>query len=65
MDGKELIARLDDIQSQIDHLYSLHGQQPRKVQLKHLKLNESSCYVDPKTGHLMVKENQGRPVQAK
>jgi hypothetical protein len=35
------------------------------VQLEHLKLNESSCYVDPKTGHLMVKENQGRPVQAK
>jgi hypothetical protein len=55
MDGKQLKAILEDIQEQLDHIYSLHGQQPQKKQLEQLKMSESTTYTDPKTGHLMLK----------
>jgi hypothetical protein len=55
MDGKQLRAILDDIQEQLDHLYSLHGQQPRHKQLAQLKMSESATYIDKETGHLTLR----------
>jgi hypothetical protein len=61
MDGKDLAARLDLLQEQIDQLYGFNGRQNLLKQREQLKMSEPSTYIDPKTGHLMVKQNQGRP----